>query len=234
MDGLIAALFVLGLASGVHCIGMCGGIVSAFSMRRVIPINAPQAAPWRRLLAFNAGRISTYAALGAAAGLLGARLDALLDAQTALYLAVNAVLVLAGLHLAGMSGGLARLESFGAPLWRRLQPLASRVTSGSGAARAYAAGLVWGWLPCGLVYAALLAAAFAGSAQRGAAAMAAFGAGTLPFLLAAGFAAARLGPLLRRRGVRLAAGSGLLAFGVYGLAHAGGLAEGIRRGLLCL
>jgi sulfite exporter TauE/SafE len=128
---------------------------------------------------------------------------------------------------------LSRLESLGAPLWRRLQPLASRVTAGSGTARAYAAGLVWGWLPCGLVYAALLAASFAGSAARGAVAMAAFGAGTLPFLLAAGLAAARLGPLLRRRGVRLAAGSGLLAFGAWGLAHAEGIADGIRRGLLC-
>jgi len=232
MDALPIALLVLGAASGVHCIGMCGGIVSAFSMRRTIPI-ATATPAWRRLAAFNAGRISTYAAMGAAAGTLGARLDAFVDAQAVLYVAVNVVLVLAALHLAGLTRGLARLESLGAPLWRRLQPLAGRITSGSGTARAYAAGLLWGWLPCALVYAALLAAAFAGSAARGALAMAAFGAGTLPFLLAAGFAAARLGPLLGRRGVRLAAASGLFAFGAWGLAHADGLADGIRRGLLC-
>jgi sulfite exporter TauE/SafE len=82
-------------------------------------------------------------------------------------------------------------------------------------------GLLWGWLPCGLVYGALVAAAFAGSAEAGAAAMAAFGLGTLPWLLAAGVAAARVRDFLRLSAVRLAAGGAVLGFGAWGLAHAG-------------
>ena len=93
-----------------------------------------------------------------------------------------------------------------------------------------AAGLAWGWLPCAMVYAALAAAAFSGGAAGGALAMLAFGLGTLPFLLGAGWLASRL------RSWRRAAGAAVLGFGVYGLAHANAeaLGEGIRRALLCL
>jgi sulfite exporter TauE/SafE len=228
MDALLVAMFAAGLASGLHCVGMCGGIVAAFDQGRVIPIRAKT--DWQRRLWFNAGRISTYAAAGAAAGLLGAAAYALaaLPAQSAFYVAANVMLVLMGLHLAGAGRLLGRLEEFGAPLWRRLQPLAARLLPARTPAQAYAAGLVWGWLPCGMVYAALSGAVLAGSAARGALGMAAFGLGTLPFLLAAGWLAARL------RAWRVAVGGAVLAFGTYGLAHAGGLGEAIGRGLLCL
>ena len=138
------------------------------------------------------------------------------------------MLVLMGLHLAGAGRLLARLEALGAPLWRCLQPLAARLLPARTPAQSYAAGLVWGWLPCGMVYAALAGAMFAGSAARGALAMTAFGLGTLPFLLAAGWLAARL------RAWRIGVGGAVLGFGTYGLAHAGGLGEAIGRGLLCL
>jgi uncharacterized protein len=88
-------------------------------------------------------------------------------------------------------------------------------------AASYGTGLLWGALPCGLVYGALTAAAFAGSPAAGAAAMLAFGIGTLPWLLAAGVAAARLRALLSLRWVRLCSGGAVLAFGAFGLAHAG-------------
>jgi uncharacterized protein len=235
MDALLAAMFAAGLASGLHCVAMCGGIVAAFDagvanpdQGRVIPIR--EKTDWQRRLCFNAGRISTYAVAGAVAGLLGgaAYAAAALPAQTVLYVAANIMLVLMGLHLAGAGRVLGRLEEFGAPLWRRLQPLAARLLPARTPAQAYAAGFVWGWLPCGMVYAALAGAMLAGSAARGALAMAAFGAGTLPFLLAAGWLAARL------RAWRVAVGGAVLGFGTYGLAHAGGLGEAIGRGLLCL
>lgn len=233
MDALLAAMLAAGIASGVHCVGMCGGFVAAFAGRRVIPIRpaeVPAHPQWLRQLAFNAGRISSYAAAGAAAGALGgAALASLaLPAQSALTIAANLMLIAVGLHLAGAGRLLAGLEGLGAPLWRRLQPLAAQLLPGNNLPRAYAAGLVWGWLPCAMVYAALAAAAFSGNAAYGAAAMAAFGLGTLPFLLAAGWLAARL------RAWRVAAGGLVLGFGVYGLAHAGALGESIRRGLLCL
>jgi hypothetical protein len=216
---LALALFLAGLASGLHCAGMCGGIAAGFTL-----VHRQEA--WRRQLLFNAGRITSYAAAGAAAGALGsagAYAAAVLPAQTVLYLFSSTFVVLAGIHLWGALP-LSALEKLGLPLWRRLQPLASGLLRRG----SYAAGLAWGWLPCGLAYGALLAAMFAGGAVEGALAMAAFGAGTLPWLLVAGVAAARL---RQWRGVQLArraVGVLLIGFGAWGLAH------GVEQTILCL
>jgi hypothetical protein len=209
----------LGLASGVHCAGMCGGFVSAFALT-----SRNQRAPLTRILLFNTGRISSYAAGGALAGTLGALGWYSSGAQAALLVLANVVLVFVGLHLAGVAGPVRAAERLGAPLWRRVQPLAARLMRTPGLAAAYGAGLAWGWLPCGLVYGALTAAAFAGSTAAGAAAMIAFGLGTLPWLFAAGVAAARLRAWLARRAVRLAVGGAVLGFGAWGLG-AWGLGE---------
>ena len=219
---LVPALFLVGLASGAHCVGMCGGIVTAFSAPQPL---LPAAALWRRQLAFNAGRVSSYAVAGALAGLIGSGAYAMAaaPAQAALYAAANLMLVLIGLYLAGLSGAAAWLERLGAPLWRRLQPLAVRLRPHS-----FAAGAVWGWLPCGLVYGALATAAAAGSPASGAAAMASFGLGTLPWLMGAGAFALRL------RAWRTVVGSLVLAFGTWGLARASGLPEALRQIILCL
>lgn len=234
MDAFFGAMLLLGVASGLHCVGMCGGIVGAFSSRRGVFFKDELI---KRQLAYNAGRIASYAAAGALAGLAGsaaAYAGAVLPAQTGLYVLANVVLVLVALHIAGVSNPLSRIEQLGAPLWRRLQPLAARLLGARGAAKAFAAGAAWGWLPCGLVYGALAAAAFAGSPARGALAMAAFGLGTLPYLLAAGLAATRLRALMGRPAVRIAAAGALLGFGTWGLARASGLGDALRHTLLCL
>jgi sulfite exporter TauE/SafE len=226
-------MLILGLVSSVHCAGMCGGIVVAFSSATPL---LPRRALLTRQVAFNAGRLSTYGSLGAlcgALGSLGAFAAEALSIQVALYVVANATLVLVGLHIAGLGGPLARLEAFGASLWRRLQPLTSRLLPGGTLPRAYAAGLLWGTLPCGLVYGALAISVFSGGASEGALGMLAFGAGTLPALMAAGLAATRVRSWFGRRPVRTAAGGLVLAFGAYGLANAGGVAEGIRSGILC-
>jgi sulfite exporter TauE/SafE len=234
-DLLAVSMFAAGLASGVHCVAMCGGIVSAFDTRvaprdagRTIPIKEVSA--WKRRIAFNLGRIATYAAAGAIAGMLGAAAFAsgVLPAQETLQVATYLMLVVVGLYLAGANRLLARVETIGLPIWRRIQPLAARLLPSRTMPQSFAAGLAWGWLPCAMVYAALGAATFSGGAARGALGMAAFGLGTLPFLLAAGWLASRL------RAWRSAAGVAILGFGVYGLANATVVGEGIRRGLLCL
>jgi sulfite exporter TauE/SafE len=219
----------LGLVSGVHCAGMCGGIVVAFSASRPL---LPARALWRRQAAFNAGRITSYAAAGALAG-AAAHLLSALPLQATLYAAANIFLILVGLQLAGWSAPARWIEALGAPLWRRLQPLAIRLTPGGTRAQAYAAGAVWGWLPCGLVYGALAAAAASGDPARGALGMAAFGLGTLPWLLAAGLAAARLRAWLSARAFRLSAGGLVLGFGAWGLARAASISETVRATFLC-
>jgi sulfite exporter TauE/SafE len=239
---LPAAMLVTGFLSGVHCLGMCGGIVGAFSTIgqpapvAIQPRRASLARELARQLAFNSGRIASYSIAGAMAGALGgagSMLAGVPSWQVALYVLANVMLVLVGLYLAGASAWLGRAEAIGAPLWRRLQPLAARLLPARTLPQSIAAGLVWGWLPCGLVYAALAAAVLTGSPARGALAMAAFGLGTLPNLLAAGLAAARLRAFAARRGVRLAAGGVVLGFGVFGLINAGTVAEAIRSGVLC-
>ena len=221
----LLAMLALGFASGVHCVGMCGGFVAAFSSpafssSRVIPIVAGK--NLKRLVLFNAGRITTYAALGAASGFLGGKLAFALGAQTALYVLANAMLVGVGLHVAGATRFLGFFEAIMLPVWRAARPL---LKSGN----AYVPGLAWGFVPCGLVYGALAAAAFAGDAAGGAAAMLAYGLGTVPWLLSAGL----LISFARKPILRRAMGAGVLAFGVYGLAHAGGVADGLR-GWICL
>ena len=234
----LGALALLGLASGLHCAGMCGGIVGAFSLRQEVLFPG---ALLRRQLAFNAGRISTYALAGAAVGAAssaGAWVAGALPVQAALLVATNVVLVLVGLHLAGgpLPGGrwLARLEPLGKPVWARLQPHAARALGARTLRGAFVAGMLWGGLPCGLVYGALAIAAFSGSAASGAALLAAFGLGTLPNLLAAGFAASGVRAWLRRPAVRAAAAAAVIGAGSFGLARASGIVEGIRQGLLCL
>jgi len=211
---LLTALLA-GLLGGVHCVGMCGGIVAAFSFR------ADGTHPrFRFHLAYNLGRITSYALFGALAGALGAsfKLAHFLPVQTVLYLLAQVVMILLGLYLAGFNRWVLVFEKAGGALWRRLQPLFGRLLPVRNLPGALLAGMAWGWLPCGLVYSVLVSALAAGSATSGAALMLAFGLGTLPNLLGMGLFARSLQPFLQQRGVRRAAGLTVAGFGVWGLA----------------
>ena len=212
LDSGYLALFLVGLLGGTHCVGMCGGIVGALSM------GAP--ARWSMLLSYNAGRILSYGAAGAIAGSLGAAslgLEGQVPARLILYFFANLMLVALGFYLLGVTRALAFTERFGQKLWRVLQPLTKRFLPARTISQAFPLGLLWGWLPCGLVYSALASALSAGSAGRGALMMLAFGLGTLPNLLLAGIVLARLNEFVRRPAVRMFSGLLVLSFGVYGL-----------------
>jgi sulfite exporter TauE/SafE len=205
------ALFLVGLLGGTHCVGMCGGIVSAMSMGGQVG--------WGLHLAYNAGRILSYAVAGAIAGALGAAslgLEGQIPVRMLLYFVANLMLVALGLYLIGLSGALAFTERAGQALWRRVQPLTRRYLPVRSVAQAFPLGVLWGWLPCGLVYSALASALTAGSAGRGAAMMLAFGLGTLPNLLLAGLLLARLNGIVKRPVVRTVSGLLVLGFGIYG------------------
>jgi sulfite exporter TauE/SafE len=151
-----------------------------------------------------------------------------------LLVAANALVILMGLHLAGLGSSILALERAGGGLWRLLQRAGATLRPADGAGGAFATGLAWGWIPCGLVYSVLATALVSGSAGRGALVMAAFGLGTLPNLLAAGLVAGRMRDFVRRPRVRLAAGLAVAAVGTVGLARIPGLAERVREGLLCI
>lgn len=211
-DSSYLALFLIGLLGGTHCIGMCGGIVSALSLGAASRLSLH--------LAYNLGRIVSYALAGAMAGGLGAAslaLSAQLPMRIVLYLLANLMLVALGLYLTGMTQALAFSERFGQKLWRHVQPLTRRYLPARTVAQAFPLGLLWGWLPCGLVYSALVTALASGSARQGAGMMLAFGAGTLPNLLLAGLLALRLKEYAAKAAVRFTAGLLVLAFGAFGL-----------------
>ena len=199
---LLGSALVLGLLGGGHCLGMCGGLMGALTL--AIPPEQ-RGKRLRLLLAYNLGRIFSYACAGLLLGLAGWAV-ASSPAALALRVAAALLLIAMGLYLAGWWSGLTRIEALGRGLWRHIQPMASRLLPVSSLPRALLLGALWGWLPCGLVYSTLLWAASQGNATHSALLMLAFGLGTWPVLLATGLAAERLTALLRKQGVRTAGG----------------------------
>ena len=208
---LLGSALILGLLGGGHCLGMCGGLMGALTL--AIPPEQ-RGRRMRLLLAYNLGRILSYACAGLLLGLAG---WAVASSPAALALRVVAALLLIamGLYLAGWWSGLTRIEALGRGLWRHIQPVASRLLPVSSMPRALLLGALWGWLPCGLVYSTLLWAASQGNAGYSAALMLAFGVGTWPVLLATGLAAERVNILLKRRSVRVAGGVLVMLFGIW-------------------
>jgi len=179
-----------------------------------------------RIASFNAGRIATYTMAGAVAGgltegALGLAAAAPLQ-QAALALA-NLMLLAAGLYLMNAWQGLAHVERAGQRVWRHVQPLLRPLLPMDTPAKALAAGALWGWLPCGLVYSMLVTAMLSGDGFNGAAIMLAFGLGTMPLLFAAGLAGMALRRFLQRRAVRIACGGLVMMFGVLGLLRLAGV-----------
>lgn len=231
MSSSYIAIFLLGLLGGTHCVGMCGGIVSALT------VQLPKAKPALHLqLAYNAGRIASYAIAGAIMGGIGSMgllLNGVLPMQMAMYVLANALLVAMGLYLLGFSHIAAIMERVGRRLWRHLQPHTRRFLPVRSVTQAFPLGMLWGWLPCGLIYSALSVALMSGSAARGALTTLAFGLGTLPNLLLAGMLLVRFRGFVQKQAVRVSSGMLVLGFGVFGLANAQTLGGRLWQGLLC-
>ena len=169
------------------------------------------------VLLFSLGRISVYGLLGLVTGATGGALfdslDPTLWRRTASAIA-GISLVLTGLYLGGWIATVRQIDLLGSRLWRRMEPLGRRLLPVRTAPAALAAGLVWGWLPCGLVYYALLLALPQGNAAAGAFFMLAFGLGTLPGMHAAGMLGGAMIGLTRNQQVRALAAGIIVAIGV--------------------
>lgn len=208
------AAIAVGFFGGVHCLGMCGGLISALSFTQstkaaATNTSATKTHRFSMLLAYNLGRISSYALAGALAGGLGASflsLTGLQLAQQILSLFAALFMLALGLYLAGLWQGVARLERIGSVFWRKLEPLSRRFIPIQTPWQALPFGMIWGWLPCGMVYSILIWSLSAGSAGQGLLLMLAFGIGTLPNLLLMGTAANQLTQFSRRPAIRLGAG----------------------------
>lgn len=246
-DLSLFAVFLTGLLGGVHCAGMCGGIVSALGMmqqkplgrtldipvkvegaqtaampREGLPPKSARGSAVTAVAAYNLGRILTYTTLGALAGAAGSvawLMDSVLPIQQTAYVVSSVLVILMGLYILGVKGIGTAVESLGSHVWQRVRPAATSRLRGSGFLNSVLAGSLWGLVPCGMVYAVLSASLFAGSWQRGALLMLVFGLGTLPNLMLLGLSGQWLARASRRRWVRTLAGSLIIALGVMGLLH---------------
>ncbi len=187
--------FAIGLASSLHCVGMCGGISVLLGFdRRPAGIGATL----RGQAILHGGRVASYIMLGAIAGGAGGAIFGQLDASAGYQLmrwAAAVSLAWIGLSTAGLMPVPAFVRDLFAPR-RTVMALIHRLPPDM---RRLASGLTWGLMPCGMVYGALLFALFSGAATTGAWVMLGFGLGTLPALIVAGFGFARLTALIRSR-----------------------------------
>ncbi len=214
--------FLVGLVGGVHCLGMCSGIVSTLTLG--LSSNNHQG-PKLLLsqLAYNSGRISSYVIAGAIMGGIGTLLLQWLPlylAQRVLYGAAGIMMILLGFYISGWWMALNKVEKAGQHLWKQLEPIARKLLPISSPFQAFQVGLVWGWLPCGLVYSMLINAVSSGSAVNGAAIMLAFALGTLPNLLMMGYLAGAAARMLHSTWFKKLAGVLIIGFGLWTLAKA--------------
>lgn len=218
--GTLLTAFLVGLLGGAHCVGMCGGIVGTLTMSLPHEVRGSLRSLFPFQLAYNGGRIAGYMVAGAIMGALGTLIVQVMPvqhAQRVLYGVAAAFMILLGLYLGGWWRWLERLERLGARLWRRLEPFGRRLLPICTPAQAVWLGFVWAWIPCGLVYSALIWSVSAGSAGQGALIMLAFGLGTLPNLLGMGMLAGAAARFSDQVWIRQTAGILVLGFGLYAL-----------------
>ena len=221
---VLISAWLVGALGGLHCLSMCGGFVAAITARdqRVGGVSPllPRKAIVHQQMGYHAGRIFTYTLLGAAFGAGGAALlkaADLLTLQRAMYVFANALLLVLGVRLALNTQGHGWLQRAGARIFGAVLPVVRPLLQQPGTRARMALGLLWGLVPCALIYSVLPLAMFAGGSWQGATVMLAFGLGTLPNLAAAGLFFERTKLLFERGTLRLAAGALLTAFAVAGI-----------------
>ncbi len=217
VDHSYLAAFVVGLLGGVHCLGMCGGIVAALSFGMEVQ-GGGKARQWLLLGGYNLGRIASYTLAGGIVGLLGMLalgFSGIEQARLVFQLVAALVMVALGLYLGGWWFGLSRIEKAGASWWRLLEPMGRKLIPVRSPGVAVVVGAIWGWLPCGLVYSVLIWALSAGDPLRGALLMLSFGLGTLPNLMAMGVFATSMRRFVQNPRVRQVAGALVIGLGIW-------------------
>lgn len=215
--------FLVGLLGGVHCVGMCGAIVGAMSVGLPTATRGKVGRQLPFLVSYNLGRIVSYGVAGMLLGGIGGLVVSLGELHVTrqiLQVVAGLFMFVLGLYLADWWRGLAQLERAGGYLWKRIEPLGRRLLPVNDPPRALLAGLIWGWLPCGLVYSVLIWSMAAGSWWEGGLLMLSFGVGTLPNLLLAGIFAARITGFVRDIRVRRVAGGLVMLLGLAYIANA--------------
>jgi sulfite exporter TauE/SafE len=187
---------------------MCGGLASALGLQN------PQ---HNFVYSYHLGRLLSYCFAGLLVGLIGFWFAEYLGALTVLRILAATMLILMGLYLSGWFNGLILSEKLGALIWKRLQPLGKRFLRPSNQSQALCLGLIWGWLPCGLVYSGLIYASTQAHWTNSALTMLCFGLGTLPAMLGISLIGQRATAWLNSTWFRKSAGIALCIYGLWSL-----------------
>ncbi len=213
----LGAAFLIGLLGAGHCLGMCGGIVNALSMA-----SADSGKSRYGILAgYNLGRLSSYTFIGFVMGLFGWWLSKNGVVAFGLRTLAGAILILSGLYIGGFWNGLLKIEKLGQGLWKYIEPVTRKLMPVKSPVHAFALGLLWGWLPCGLIYSTAIWASMSGSAAQSSLLMLSFGIGTLPAIVATGLAAQKLSSVLNNKQFQKWSGGLLVVFGIWTLPFVG-------------
>ncbi len=213
MEITLLSAFLVGFLGSTHCAGMCGGIV--FALQGSLKVSQLQSTVIM-MLAYHIGRLTTYSLIGGIVGWLGQSLpvyEMAVDIQLGRWL-VGLFMVALGVYLAGWFPILQPLEQLGSKLWLKIQPIGKKLLPIQSSTQAYIAGLIWGWLPCGMVYSMVVWALVVASPMQSALLMLVFGAGTLPMLFAIGSFSHYLRRLQTNAGFRYFAGMMIIGFGL--------------------
>lgn len=213
---LLSAALLAGLVGSAHCLGMCGGIAGLFAVNAEV---ASMRGSITTAIVYNSGRVITYAILGTIVAALG---SVVVKASPSLAIGIRmlsgVIIILVGLKVAFDLRALNVIERIGGTVWARIAPAAKMLVPVTSLPRAFALGLIWGWLPCGLVYSVLMIAATSADPAGGAATMIAFGIGTMPAMILTGLGAARISNVMQRRGTRIGLGLLVVAMGLVTIA----------------
>ncbi|WP_347988862.1 sulfite exporter TauE/SafE family protein [Methylomonas sp. AM2-LC] len=188
---------LMGLFSSLHCIGMCGSIIGTLTFSLSPELRNNNSRLFCTVLSYNVGRIISYAMAGAVVAVVVEFLSLPFSngqAHRALQLISAVIMAGAGLYLAGWFPRFAYIEKLGIHLWKIAEPYGRKLIPVKSLKQALLFGMVWGWLPCGLIYTALALAATTGNILHSALTMFIFGLGTLPAVMGVGI----ITPLLTR------------------------------------
>lgn len=212
--------FVVGLLSTIHCIGMCGGLVGAMTMSLKPDIRQNQIKLAQYTFVYNLGRIISYMVAGLLVGILGQVFKEFIMPEHGigvLRLIASFMIIAMGFYIAGWFPQFSRIEKIGAPVWAYLQPLGQKLLPVDKIWKAFSFGLVWGWLPCGLVYYMLLMSPANDGAVNSALFMLAFGVGTLIPMMSTGFLTGKVTQFRNSRWIRHLSGLLLIIMGIISL-----------------
>lgn len=216
----LLSAFAIGLLGSGHCIVMCGGISSMLTT--AISQNGGQ--KYLHVTGYHIGRILSYTIFGAIVGFTGSMaVKGFGLPLNALQVVAGLFLILLGLYIGQWFMALTKVESFGKYLWQFISPMTKRFLPVRNTKQAVSLGILWGWLPCGLIYSTLSWSLASGSAINGGMIMLFFGIGTLPAMMATSFGALNIKPILVNKMFRNIVALLLISYGSYTLSVATGL-----------